>query len=71
MISVNQQATQIVEEMIAHAEQLGIAVTYLPCGARIVDLGLNVPGGLLAGKYAAEASLGGHGQGQFSAAGFW
>lgn len=65
MISINQQATQIVEEMIAHAEQLGIAVTYLPCGARIVDLGLNVPGGLLAGKYAAEASLGGLGRVSF------
>lgn len=65
MISVNQQAARIVEEMIAHAEQLGIAVTDLPCGARIVDLGLNAPGGLLAGKYAAEASLGGMGKVSF------
>ena len=71
MISVNQQAAEIVEQMIARAEQLGIAVTYLPCGARVVDLGVNAPGGLLAGKYAAEASLGGMGRGQFSAAGLW
>jgi len=65
MISVNQQAATIVEEMIAHAEELGIAVTYLPCGTRLVDLGLNAPGGLLAGKYAAEASLGGMGKVSF------
>jgi methenyltetrahydromethanopterin cyclohydrolase len=62
MISVNQQAAKIVEQMIAHAEQLGITMTYLPCGTRVIDLGLDSPGGLLAGKYAAEASLGGMGE---------
>ena len=62
VISVNQQASLIVEAMIAKAEQLGITVTYLPCGARILDLGLKAPGSLLAGRYAAEASLGGMGQ---------
>jgi methenyltetrahydromethanopterin cyclohydrolase len=65
MISVNRQAIRIVDEMIAQAEQLGIAVTHLSCGARVVDLGLNVPGSLLAGKYAAEASLGGMGRVSF------
>ena len=62
MISVNQQAAKIVEQMIAHAEQLGITMTHLPCGTRVIDLGLESPGGLLAGKYAAEASLGGMGE---------
>jgi methenyltetrahydromethanopterin cyclohydrolase len=62
MISVNQQAAEIVEQMIARAERLGIAVSNLPCGARVVDLGVKVPGGWLAGKYAAEASLGGMGE---------
>lgn len=62
MISVNRQAVEIVEQMIARAERLGISVTNLLCGARVIDLGLNVPGGLLAGKYAAEASLGGMGE---------
>ncbi len=65
MISVNQQAAKIVEQMIAQAGQLGITVTNLPCGTRVVDLGLNTPGGLLAGKYAAEASLGGMGKVSF------
>lgn len=62
MISVNQQAAEIVEQMVARAQPLGIAVTNLPCGARVVDLGVKASGGLLAGKYAAEASLGGMGE---------
>jgi methenyltetrahydromethanopterin cyclohydrolase len=62
MISVNQQAAEIVEQMVARADPLGIAVTNLLCGARVVDLGVKTSGGLLAGKYAAEASLGGMGE---------
>lgn len=62
MISVNQQAAEIVEQMVARAQPLGIAVTNLPCGSRVVDLGVKASGGLLAGKYAAEASLGGMGE---------
>lgn len=62
MVSVNRQAAIIVEQMIAHAQRLGIAVATLPCGTRVVDLGLKAPGGLLAGKCTAEASLGGMGQ---------
>jgi methenyltetrahydromethanopterin cyclohydrolase len=62
MISANRQAAEIVEQMVARAHPLGIAVTNLPCGARVVDLGVKASGGLLAGKYAAEASLGGMGE---------
>jgi methenyltetrahydromethanopterin cyclohydrolase len=62
MISANRQAAEIVEQMVARAYPLGIAVTNLPCGARVVDLGVKASGGLLAGKYAAEASLGGMGE---------
>lgn len=62
MISVNRQAATIVEQMVAQALRLGIAVTTLSCGARVIDLGLKTPGGLLAGKCTAEVSLGGMGQ---------
>jgi methenyltetrahydromethanopterin cyclohydrolase len=65
MISVNQQAAEIVEQIVARAGQLGITVTNLPCGTRVIDLGHQTPGGLLAGKYAAEASLGGMGEVSF------
>ncbi len=62
MISVNRQAAAIVDEMVVNAEKLGISVTTLACGTQVVDLGVNSTGGLLAGKYVAEASLGGMGE---------
>lgn len=61
--------------MITRARELGISATNLSCGARVVDLGVHAPGGLLAGKYTAEASLGGMGQVTFLSldfgSGFW
>lgn len=79
MISANQQAAAIVEQMVARAEQLGISVTRLSCGARVIDLGVKASGGLLAGQYAAEVSLGGMGEvafvplyfGEDAGPGFW
>ena len=65
MISVNRQALEIVEQMVARAEELSISVTHLPCGTRVFDLGLEASGGWQAGKYAAEISLGGLGQVDF------
>ena len=62
MISVNQLAYKIVEEMICQAESLNIHVTKLPGGALVLDLGVQAPGGLQAGKYMAEVCLGGLGQ---------
>lgn len=65
MISINQQAHKIVEQMLEQKETLGIGVAYLPSGARLIDIGLQAPGGLLAGLYTANASLGGMGQVHF------
>ena len=65
MISVNHRAWQLAEQMVARAEELSISVTNLPCGTRVLDVGLEAPGGWLAGKYAAEISLGGLGQVDF------
>ena len=74
MISVNQQAFEIANSMVARAEQLGIIVTNLSNGSRVIDIGLHTPGGLLAGKYTAEISLGGMGEVNFlplDYEGFW
>lgn len=74
MISVNQGAAKIVEAMIAQAEALGIRVSTLPEGARVLDLGVEAPGGLQAGKYLAEACMGGLGVVSFlplDFGGFW
>ena len=62
MISVNQQAAVIVADMVAHAEPLGVTVTSLSCGTRVIDMGLQAPGGLMAGLCTAVISLGGLGQ---------
>jgi|SRR5271157_346377 len=65
MISVNQRAYEIVNAMVARAEQLAITITHLSNGTQLIDLGLNAPGGLLAGKITAEISLGGMGEVNF------
>lgn len=65
MISVNQQATKIVEQMVAQAEALGVGVSTLAGGTRVIDAGVQARGGLLAGKYLAEACLGGLGEVNF------
>ena len=62
MISVNEGAARIVEAMVAQAESLGIQVSRLPGGAQVLDLGVQAPGGLQAGKYLSEVCLGGLGQ---------
>ncbi len=75
MISVNQRAARIVQEMIADAEALGIRVNTLANGAVVIDAGVKVPGSMAAGKLFAEACLGGLGQVDFVrltfGQGFW
>lgn len=65
MISINRRAHEIVEKMVDQAEPLGIDVSTLPCGARVIDIGLHASGGLQAGQWTANASLGGMGQVSF------
>jgi methenyltetrahydromethanopterin cyclohydrolase len=62
MISVNQQAANMADDMATNAEKLGVTVTRLSCGTRLIDVGLRAPGGLQAGLRTAEISLGGMGQ---------
>jgi methenyltetrahydromethanopterin cyclohydrolase len=65
MISVNRGAALLINQMVAQADALGIQVSQLPGGARLLDCGVAVPGGLQAGKYLAEVCLGGLGQVSF------
>ncbi|MFG1297062.1 methenyltetrahydromethanopterin cyclohydrolase [Xanthobacter variabilis] len=52
----------LVDALIADADALRIAVSPGPLGCRIVDAGINVPGGLEAGRRIAEICLGGLGK---------
>lgn len=62
MFSVNENARAILErEVIPNAERLRIGVTKLSNGATVLDMGIRYPGGFTAGRYFAEAGLGGMG----------
>jgi methenyltetrahydromethanopterin cyclohydrolase len=74
MISVNERAAGILQQMMAQAEVLGVAAHTLPNGATVIDAGVKVPGSFEAGKLFAEACLGGLGEVEFvhlTYDGFW
>lgn len=60
-ISVHQYSAPLVAELIANAPALGCAVSTHESGATIVDAGIQVPGGLEAGRIIAEICMGGLG----------
>lgn len=59
MISINQRAAAIIQQMIADSEILGLGVHRLPNGATVVDAGVKVDGSPAAGLLFAEACMGG------------
>ncbi|MBE3580561.1 MAG: methenyltetrahydromethanopterin cyclohydrolase [Thermoanaerobacteraceae bacterium] len=66
MFSVNQEAVRIVrEKIIPRAEELNCKVIRLANGATVIDMGVEVPGGWLAGQLFVEATIGGLGQACF------
>src|SRR4051812_33454185 len=58
-LSLNQRAAQLADRLAADAEALRVAVTTLENGARLVDCGSAVPGGLEAGRRFAEICMAG------------
>jgi len=58
-LSLNQRAAELADRLAADAEALRVAVTTLPGGARLIDCGSAVPGGLEAGRRFAEICMGG------------
>lgn len=68
MPSLNERAHELCNAMAADAEQLGIAVSTLPCGTRLIDCGVNAPGSKEAGRRLAEVCMAGLGRVQFMAA---
>jgi methenyltetrahydromethanopterin cyclohydrolase len=60
-ISVNAQATRLVESMVANAAALRINVTRGPLGERLIDAGSHCLGGVAAGVCMAEICMGGLG----------
>lgn len=61
MPTLNERAYELANTMAADADELGIAVSTLDCGTRIIDCGVKAPGGLEAGRQLAEVCLAGRG----------
>ncbi|HXE57493.1 MAG TPA: methenyltetrahydromethanopterin cyclohydrolase [Gemmatimonadales bacterium] len=60
-LGLNERAALLADRMAARAPELRIAVRTLANGARVIDAGVAVPGGLEAGLALAELCLGGLG----------
>jgi methenyltetrahydromethanopterin cyclohydrolase len=61
MSTLNERAWKLCDEMAAHADRLGVAVSTLPCGTRLIDCGVKAPGGIEAGLKLAEICMSGLG----------
>jgi methenyltetrahydromethanopterin cyclohydrolase len=64
-LELNRRAAVLSEQLIADSAALRLGVSTTPCGARIVDCGIQFPGGLEAGRRLAEICLAGLGQVRF------
>jgi len=56
--SINQLAVQVVKEIIAHEEELGVKVIKMKCGTTLIDLGLHAKGSNEAGILFTRVTLG-------------
>jgi len=66
MFSLSQDAVKIVKEkVIPFAEQLNCKVLHLTNGTTVIDMGVEAPGGWLAGKLFVEATIAGLGHVDF------
>jgi methenyltetrahydromethanopterin cyclohydrolase len=65
-LSLNQRAHELADALAADAEALRVAVRTRPGGARAIDCGSAVPGGLEAGRRFAEITMGGLGSVSFA-----
>ncbi len=58
MISINERAFKVVNEMINKADKLNVKVFKARCGATIIDCGVTVKGSIEAGLYVARITAG-------------
>jgi methenyltetrahydromethanopterin cyclohydrolase len=61
-LEMNERAWALADGCAARADELRIAVHTLPSGTRVIDAGVNVPGGVGAGRVLAELCMGGLGR---------
>jgi methenyltetrahydromethanopterin cyclohydrolase len=64
---MNERAWALADRCAERATRLRIAIATLSCGARVIDAGVNVPGGFAAGRALAELCMGGLGHVEYAA----
>jgi len=65
-LNLNERAWALVDDAVTHADLLRVRAHTLNCGARVLDAGVNVPGGLAAGLLLAELCMGGVGHAELT-----
>ena len=60
-LKMNERAWALADTCVERADELRLAVHRLDSGARVIDAGVNTPGGLGAGRVLAELCMGGLG----------
>ena len=68
MPTLNERAHELCDAMAADCERLGVAVSALACGTRLIDCGVKAAGSIEAGRRLAEVCLSGLGDVYVSAA---
>jgi methenyltetrahydromethanopterin cyclohydrolase len=59
LLSVNNNAFEILKVVVKNSDELGLKVSKLKNGTTIIDAGIDAPGGLRAGVIISQLSLGG------------
>ena len=65
-LRLNERAAAIADAMVEDAAALRVSVSTLDGGARLLDCGIDAPGGLEAGRLLATVCLGGAGAVSFT-----
>jgi methenyltetrahydromethanopterin cyclohydrolase len=65
MSTLNERAWELCDAMVADADRLGVIVSTLPCGTRLIDCGVKAPGSIEAGLKLAEICMSGLGDAIF------
>ena len=66
--NVSEQVQPLVDELVSNAAKYRVAVSHTDDGVRMVDAGIDVPGGLAAGRLIGEICMGGLGAVHLAAA---
>jgi methenyltetrahydromethanopterin cyclohydrolase len=70
MLSINRLAHRLYEEIMDAPDYYGVTVERLPCGATVVDTGLEAKGGYEAGLMTTRIAMGGAGKAELGYADF-